>query len=510
MKLQVFLGAFALAVGLIACTPNQNPDVLTLGGPFEFTSQDPARDGYVYTRLQIAESLLEVNDNGELLPGLAQTWDMSPNGLTWRFSLRENVRFHDGTPLTAEAVVNALNMALRKPGVIQSAAIESVNVEDALTVAVHLRAPYRRLGAVMAHYSTAILSPASYREDANVAWMQGTGPYKLVGFDPPHRIQATRFEEYWGKQATIPNVVYLTGHRAESRALQVMAGQTDIIYTLDPASLNLLRRQDNVRVYSDTIPRTIQIKVNASHPFMAERNTRLAMSLSLDRQGLSEKIIRVPGGEANQLVPPSLAEWHINDLPPIKQDIVRARGLLAEEGWLPGADGILERDGKRFQVSLITYADRPELYVVATAIQAQLRAIGIDVDVSIVNSSGIASGHHDGSLELALVARNYGNIADPLGLLIADYGNHGNGDWGGMGWHNDELPAVLEQLKSERDPVLYREKAQRAAHILAEEIPVIPVLFYTQQTAVSSRVQGFSFDPYERNYRLSEMSFAQP
>ncbi|AJE23433.1 ABC transporter substrate-binding protein [Azotobacter chroococcum] len=499
-----------LLLCLSACSPNQDPEVLTLGGPFEFTSQDPARDGFLYTRLQVAESLLEVDDGGRLLPGLAHDWEVSEDGLIWRFRLRENVRFHDGRPLDADAVVNALEMARRKPGVLRTAPIAEIRAEDPLAVAVRLARPYNPLGALLAHYSTVILSPASYRDDANVGWMHGTGPYRLEAFDPPHRIRVARFDDYWGMPALIPKAVYLTGHRAESRALQVMAGQTDIVYTLDPASLDLLRRQKDVRVHSERIPRTIQIKLNAGHPFLAERDARLAMSLALDRQGIASRIVRVPGAEANQLIPPALAGWHLEELPPIRRDLERARQLLAGLGWQPGPDGILQRAGRRFQLTLATYADRPELSVVATAFQAQLREIGIAVAVNIVNSSGIPATHHDGSLELALVARNYGNVADPLSLLFADYGDGGNGDWGAMGWRNDELPALLQRLESERDPARYRTHARRISHILAEELPVIPVLFYTQQTAVSTRVQGFGFDPYERNYRISQMSLAAP
>lgn len=500
----------SLLACLGACGPNQDPEVLTLGGPFEFTSQDPARDGFVYTRLQVAESLLEVDDAGRLLPGLAQGWAVDDDGLTWHLRLREKVRFHDGLPLDADAVVRALEIARRKPGVLRSAPIVEIRAEDRLGVAIRLARPYNPLGALLAHYSTVILSPASYRDGSEVGWMQGTGPYRLEAFDPPHRIRVTRFDGYWGTPARIPQALYLTGHRAESRALQVMAGQTDIVYTLDPASLDLLRRQKDIRVHSDAIPRTIQIKLNAGHPFLAERDARLAMSLALDRQGIASHLVRVPGMEANQLIPPALADWHLDDLPPIRRDPERARRLLADLGWRPGPDGILQRAGQRFRLTLVTYADRPELAVVATAIQAQLREVGIAVAVGIVNSSGIPSAHHDGSLQLALVARNYGNVADPLSLLAADYGDGGNGDWGAMGWRNEELPALLRGLEAERDPARYRADARRIARILAEELPVIPVLFYTQQTAVAARVRDFGFDPYERNYRISRMSFASP
>jgi peptide/nickel transport system substrate-binding protein len=503
--------AVLLALLLAGCGLNQDPERLMIGGPFEFTSQDPARNGYVYTRMQVLETLLEVDREGRLLPGLAAEWRVDEDGLAWHFRLREGVRFHDRRQMTAAAVVNSLEMSRLKPGVIRLAPIVSIDETGPFSIAIRLSEPYSPLGAIVAHYTTGIVSPASFADGGpGIQWLFATGPYQVREYDPPHRIGVVRFEQYWGEPAIIPKAVYLTGHRAESRALQVMAGQTDIIYTLDPASLDLLRRRDDVQVHSDTIPRTIQIKLNSSHRFLADRDAREAISLALDRTGISNSIIRVPGSEANQLVPPSLADWHEPSLPPMKEDLDRARRLLAGLGWTPGPDGVLRRGGERFRLQMVTYADRPELYVVGTAIQAQLRRVGIDVGVSIVNSSGIPAGHVDGTLEMALVARNYGNISDPLGLFLTDYGDKGNGEWGAMGWHSELLPRLLQELKAESDPQRYREKARRVSTLMAEELPVIPVIFYTQQTAVSGRVQGFTFDPYERNYRISRMSFRQP
>lgn len=503
-----FLLLLLLATTLAACSPNQDPHQLSISGPFEFTSQDPSRDGYLYTRLQVAETLLEVDAQGQLLPGLATAWSQSDDGRVWRFILREGVRFHDGTALNAAAVVQALQVAQSKPGVLAAAPVEAFEAEDERTLRVRLSRPYNPLGAVLAHYTTAILSPGSYDAEGLVSRLQGTGPYQVERFDPPHRLGVVRFAGYWGAPATIERAVYLTGHRAESRALQVMAGQTDIVYTLDPASLDLLRRRDDVRVHSHTIPRTIQLKLNLADPLLAERDTRLALSLAIDRSGLTNGVLRVPDGEANQLVPPSLGDWHLSGLPVAQRDLPRARALLAGQGWQAGADGLLQRNGEPFRLRLMTYADRPELFQLATAIQAQWRELGVDLQVSVVNSSDIPAGHHNGTLQVALIARNYGNIADPLGLLLADYGDGGSGDWGAMGWHNDELPALLLAQQGERDAAHYHARAQRVAQILVDQLPLIPVLYYTQQTAVSARVQGFSFDPYERNYRIAEMSFS--
>lgn len=497
-------------IGLVGCQPNQDPNTLNISGPFEFNSQDPSRTGYVYTRLQVAETLLEVAPDGRLLPGLAEHWSVEDQGLRWRFQLRAHVRFHDGSLLKAETAAQSLEIARRKPGILHSLPIVQVQAEDPLTLSIQLSRPYKPLPAVLAHFSAVILSPSSYTEAGQVRWMQGTGPYRLTEFTPPHRLVVERFEGYWGRAAQIPRVLYLTGHRAESRALQIMAGQTDIIYTLDPASLDLLRRRQDVQVHSELIPRTIQIKLNAGHPFLKDPRARQALSLALDRTKIATHILRVSGSEANQLIPPLLKDWYLPELAPIAQDLKRAQALMQQLGWQPDAEGILYRNGQRFQLRMITYADRPELLVIGTAIQAQLRALGVDMSLGIVNSSGIPAAHHDGSLELALIARNYGNVADPLSLLALDFGQQGNGDWGGMNWNNAIVPKWLQELEAETEAEVYRLKARQVAQLLADELPAIPVLFYTQQTAVSRRVKHFSFDPYERNYHLSDMRLENP
>ena len=184
--------------------------------------------------------------------------------------------------------------------------------------------------------------------------------------------------------------------------------------------------------------------------------------------------------------------------------------LLASLGWKKNAQGMLERNGEPFELTLITYADRPELTTVATAIQAQWEAIGVSTKVEVTNSSAIAMGHQDGSLEVALMARNYGFIADPLGVMLSDFGSNGGGDWGAMNWNNSEFSADLMTLEHTSDPAKYKAIAQRSAQIIYDERPMIPVSAYVQQTSVNTRIKGFRFDPFERSFYLNEMEFVKP
>ncbi|WP_417585902.1 ABC transporter substrate-binding protein [Nitrincola sp.] len=481
---------------------------LTVGGPFEFTSLNPSQNGYVFTRMGVVETLVDVSPEGELLPGLATHWEVSEDRLSWRFYLRDDVVFHDGRLMDATSVVNSLEGARQQHGTLAQVPVDQLQAGDGV-VEITLSSPYHLLPAVLAHYANVVISPDSFDEEGRVTQLLGSGSFRLTSVAPPHKLRVERFEEYWGQVASIASAEYLTGHRGESRVLQARSGQTDISYTIDPASTGILSRVSHVNLHSELIPRSILIKVNSGHPYLKEVEARQALSLALDRSGIAAAVLRAPGSEANQLIPAPLGDWHVADLPPMERDMQQATALLDGLGWQLGADGVRVRDNQRFSLDLITYADRPELTVVATAIQAQLAELGVEVRVSVTNSSAIPAGHQDGSLEMALIARNYGFIADPLGVMLADFGADKGGDWGAMQWDNTEVPALLKTLEEETDPQRSREISQGIARMLAEELPLIPVSFYTQLTAVNQRVQNFRFDPFERNYYLNEMELSQ-
>jgi peptide/nickel transport system substrate-binding protein len=506
---QLLLLSAVVSTSVAVAQPTQS-NTLSISAAFEFTSLDPSKSGFVYSRMQVLETLVDVDENGLLLPALAKRWQVSKDAKTWTFDLRDNVHFHDGSLMNADAVVNSLTIAQSKHGALKNAPIDSIRAEGNNKVKITLSHPYTLLGAVLANYANGILSPAAYDKDKKVLALSGTGPYKVFQFAPPHKLVVEKFDNYWGKKASIPYASYLTGHRAESRVLQARSGQVDIVFGLDPASLPSLQRVDILNLYSNPIPRTIVLKLNSGHRFLDDVRARKALSLAIDRQGIARGVLRIPGSETEQLLPASMSNWYLQNVTSeTEADAGTPESLLASLGWKKNSQGMLERDGELFELTLITYADRPELTTVATAIQAQWQAIGVTTKVEVTNSSAIPMGHQDGSLEVALIARNYGFIADPLGVILSDFGSNGGGDWGAMNWNNSALSADLLALEQTSDPVKYKEIAQRSAQIIYDERPMIPVSSYVQQTSVNTRIKGFRFDPFERSFYLNEMEFVK-
>jgi peptide/nickel transport system substrate-binding protein len=482
--------------------------VLRIVSPWEITGLDPARSGYVFGRLQVAETIVGADDGGRPVPGLARDWTISDDRLAWRFRLVEGARFHDGSPVTADAVAASLNRAKALPaGVLRNAPIAEIRA-DGDAVLIRTERPFVSLPAFLAHSSAIVLAPAAYDAAGTVVRMIGSGPYRTTLVEAPLRVEVERFPEWRGEAPAIARASYLAVGRGETRAAMAESGQADLVYVLAPETVDRLKRSPRVAVTVMPIPRTRVVKLNAGLPLFADLRVRQAVSTAIDREGIANALLRSPASTATQMFPKNLAEWHAPDLPPLAHDPAKAKALLAEAGWRPGPDGILAKDGRPFRFTLRTFSDRPELPAVATAIQAQLREVGIDMGVAIVNSGEIPAGHNDGTLEAGLLARNFSLVPDPLGSLLQDYGPKG-GDWGAMNWSSPELVDTLAKLGSAADPDERARLRRRVSEILQAELPVIPVAWYDYAVAASRRVGNVGVDPFELSYRISGMRWGQ-
>lgn len=473
--------------------------------PFEIGGADPSQSGFIFQRMEVGETLLGVDRNGRPQPGLATGWSVSPDGRVWTLPIRQGVTFHDGSALTAEAAAASLERARAKPGVLERAAIDSITAEGDAVV-IRLAEPFGPLAALLAQYSTIILAPSSFAPDGTVTSVVGTGPYRVTLLEAPQRLTVEAYPGYWGAKPAIEAASYLAAGRGETRTLMVESGDADLAFQLDPPSIARLKANGSVDVLKAPLPRVMQLKVNAGLPPFDTVEGRTALSEAIQRTGLAAALLRSPGTGATQLFPPSVEAWHDPALAPLATDPDKAKARLEALGWTEGADGILERNGQPLKVKLLTYADRPELPLVATALQDQFRQIGMDVEVSVTNSSSIPAGHKDGTLQLALAARNYSLVPDPFVTLLGDF-RPGGSDWGAMNWDDPAFRADMQALLAATDPSEQERLRRSIAGAIQRDLPVIPVAWYEQTAAVTKAVEGAAIDPFERTFGLSSMAW---
>lgn len=495
--------ALALAISLTAASfpVVAQAQALKIAGPWEIAGIEPAQTGYVFSRLQVAETLVTTDKEGKLAPGLAESWTVSDDGRIWRFPIRQNAVFHDGSKVTAEAATESLRRAVAGMGVLSQAPIAEIS-SDGGAVVIRLDEPFSALPAYLVHFSTIILAPSSYDAAGKITHIVGSGPYKIKALTPPQKLELEDSKTWWGGKPGIGEVTYLAVGQGETRALMAESGEADLVFSMLPVSVDRLKANPKLDVRIATIPRTRILKVNAASPFFDTVEERQAISLAIDRPGITKVILRNPQLAATQLFPPAMPGWYVSDLEPLTRDLAKAKELLAKAGWKPGSDGILEQDGKRFSVTLLTYASWPELPPIATAIQAQLRQVGIDAKVSVGNSSEIPARHKDGTLEMGLISRLYSIVPDPVGTLVGDYGPGGS-DWGATGWESTEIQDVVTKLSATSDPAARAPLQRQAVDILQRELPSIPVTWSELAIVSSKRVTGVEVDPLEVNYGVA-------
>ncbi|MFN4169180.1 MAG: ABC transporter substrate-binding protein, partial [Pannonibacter phragmitetus] len=135
MRYRSNLKAFALAMALSSTVLSSSAfaadDSIDVAGPFEIKGADPSLSGNIFLAMDVAETLVNTDQDGRLTPGLAASWAVESDGLVWRFKMQEGAQFHDGTPADAAAAANALNIARGKPGLLQRAPIDAIEADGA-------------------------------------------------------------------------------------------------------------------------------------------------------------------------------------------------------------------------------------------------------------------------------------------------------------------------------------------------------------------------------------------
>lgn len=480
----------------IALPALANDGVLDVVAPFELKGADPVTSGSILLKMDVTETLVDADAQGRLVPSLATEWSASADGLVWIFTLRDGVTFHDGSAMDGAAVANALEWSRTNGGLLAKTPVATISGEGQ-TVTITLTEPFAMLPAMLAEHRSAIIAPSSI-VGGSVTEVIGTGPYRVTEFSPPNKMTVAAFGGYWGDAAAVDQAVYHGVSRAETRALMAESGDADITLSLDPASFTRLKGAAGVEVRSAPIPRVLMLKVNGE---TYDQATRKALSLAIDRAGIAKAVLRYETG-ATQMFPPGMAGWHDSKLAPLGYDPEAAKAALAAAGWMPNAEGILEKDGKPMEIELLTYPDRPELPLVAAVLEQQFAAVGAKPVINSTNFSEIPAKHNDGTLSTALFARNFALVPDPVGTLLQDYAP--GGDWGAMGWSNGDFTNGVKAMAAGIAPEGTREALVATLH---EEMPVLPIAWYELNMAVSDDVTGVVVDPFERTLGLASVTW---
>jgi len=446
-------------------------------------------DAFVLTQVGCLETLLRYNaESGELEPMLATEWKQT-EPTAWDFTLREGVKFQDGSDLTAEAVVASLDYLLKAdapPRAFTPAVVAGVEAVDATTVRVSTETPSALVPFRLASVNTGILAPKAY-SDAGIDPIKNcTGPFVPVSQQPKQSISLERNETYWGTKAALAQVEARFIVEGATRATQVQTGESHVALAIPAANAPELEQNSELSVSRAFTPRTTGLYFNTSKPPFDSPIVRKALQAALDLDAIAASVY--DGGAKPAIGPFSPDEpWAPTGMTPVKKDTAAAKQLLTDAGIAEG----------QLNLTLLAYNERPEFADLAAVIQANLAEIGITVKIKASEYAAIEADLLAGDYDLSLLSRNHlTDIADPIGFLTADYSCEGG--FNISQFCDKAIDAKLTQANGEAEASARHAIYAEVAKQLQEE--AVTVFIVSEQTTAARRteVQNFIDDPLAR------------
>jgi len=339
----------AVLLLMLAASPlGAQPTQITIAQPAEATTMDPGRSTQVLTVnyfYNLYDSLIRWDTALQLQPGLATSW-RALNDTTWEFTLRPGVKFHDGSPLTADDVRATLERNLVPGKTIVTAGfatIEAVQVLNPTTVRVVTKKPDPLLLVRMAQMGSQIL-PARFTTDEGARELArrpvGTGAYRFVEWVKDERLVMEANRGWWGwegRAPTIDRVVWKANPDDFPRLVALEKGDADIVSNVPPDRIKAVAEGRSTRVVSVPSTRTVEFNINATQAPLSDKRVRQAMHHALDVPAIIRSLY---AGVGKPLVG-GLADTDFGYNPALKPtpyDPARARALLAEAGVSDGID----------------------------------------------------------------------------------------------------------------------------------------------------------------------------
>ncbi len=429
----------------------------------------------------IYDTLVEPDQTGKIVPALAESWTVSPDSLTWTFTLRKGVVFHNGDPLTSRDVKATFdrirNEAFASPKRNEFQAIGSIETPDDYTVVMKLSKPYAPFIAALASGWGAIL-PASLIEAGHNfdAEPVGTGPFKLVEWIRDNKIVLTKNPSY--RMKALPELDSVVFQVIPERAVQVqglLAGQIDALEYLDAEDLPLLESNPDVVVTKRLSSLILVMAMNCSRPPLNDPRVRQAINYAVDKQKVLD--VAYGGGQPGSTFMDTGNAYYkdFTSLYPYNPD--KARQLLKEAGVT--SDTVLT----------MYLPQNYDLHVKAgELLQEMLSKVGLNVKIQLIDwSTWLSDVYRASNFDFTVIGHT-GKL-DPDGTL----GGYGEGRY--VQWFNPQAADLIKKAASTGDFTARKKLYDQVLQIMATEVPFVYLGSSYQYVGLRKNVEGYRVTP---------------
>ena len=506
---KVLLLSLVLIVSLVctSCLPSVEDNTLVYGLTLAPSGLDP----HINASAELGIPLQSVYDTlvvrhhqtGEFLASLALSWDISADGRTYTFELRQDVQFHDGTRFDAEAAAINFEYVLDPEHNSQKAASmlgpfqEAVALSD-FTLRIQLDEPFAPLLDSLSQVYLGMASPAALKRwgASDYQFHQiGTGPYRFIEYVPNDRIVLQKNRDYaWGpaiyenSTASIDRVEFRFYEDEATRALALERGEVDVIGEVPAQDALRLSDQDAYVLHVVPIPgQPLQIFLNTQLEPTDDPLVRKALIASIDRA----RIISTVFGDLSPIARGALSAYPFSTLlpdnsPPFDPD--NARALLNQAGWIDtDDDGIRQKGQQDLVLNLVApqWGSNPEA---AQLIKVDWESIGIAVNLAIAPAFGPLKQAQEGGETHAIGLNFFGTDAD---LLRSFFHSEGAYNWSQI--QSDSLDDLLEQAATETDMSMRMALYRQAIQLISEQALILPVRDYVNVVVHNHSVSNLQF-----------------
>lgn len=432
-------------------------------------------------------------------PGLAESWEAAADGLSWTFTLRDDVTWQDGEPFTADDVAFTFNDVVLVDDLAANNAssfgpVESVEVVNPTTVKFVLTEPFSSLPYYLAYYAGILpehilggeenpLSVAAFNKQTPV----GTGAFKVAEFVPGSYVRLERNPDYWGGEPKVAGIVFSIVPDPNTQLAQILAGELDMVTVSNPALLAGVQNNPALKVLEQSQNVYYFVVLNQQDPRFQDVRVRQALLYAIDRPAIIDSVLKGYGEVATGPIAPLQQALYDADVPNYPFDPEKAKALLAEAGWMPGPDGILTKDGEPLTIAMPT-GQFGSLVPATLLVQQYWKAIGVNADVQVLEwNAYIQQMFVNRQYEATLAWWSTPPTPDVTPYYASSAAEAGQNI---PGYQSAELDTIMAEGRAATTEAAQVEVYSRMQAYLAEQLPYLYLWYPDTITVVNTRIGG--------------------
>ena len=472
---------------------------------------------WVVSRYAIGECLTKFDENGEIVPCLAESWDVSEDGKVYTFHIRPGVLFSDGEKCDAYAIKANFDAILenkdRHTWLEMMHLLVGVDAPDENTFVIELSEPYypllTELGVTRPF---AMISPKAMKDGSTKDGVEayiGTGPYVLDEFVTDEYAIFKANPNYWGEQPAIKTITVKVIPDNQTRILALEKGEIDMIFgknMIDADAINQYLDSDKFTVELSDPTSTRQIVLNTSSDILSEKDVRIALQHATNKQNISDGIFYGLEKPADTLFASTVPYCDI-ELEPYVYDLELAGQILDEAGWKMGSGNVREKDGQPLNIDLLYNSDSVTEKSIAEYLQSEYQSIGVSLNIHGEEEQSYRDNMKAGNFDMVFNIC-WGTPYDPQSSLAAMrapvYGDYaaqlGLDDKAEI---DDAITEILITTDENRRQELYTYVLTH----LHEDAVYIPLTYECNKAIYRSDMKGFHFTQTQYEVPFQDFSF---